>query len=82
MKPTGITDPEICTIIGRATGVDPNIVLPSTNLRRDLGLDSVGLLSIAFIIEEQTGIDAFEHAQGFIQAQTVSDLIDIARRGQ
>jgi acyl carrier protein len=80
MKHTGITDPEICTIIGRAIGVSPSIVLPSTDLRRDLGLDSVGLLSIAFILEEQTGIEAFEYTQGFIEAQTVSDIIDIARR--
>jgi acyl carrier protein len=74
------TDTQICDIIGQAIGLGPNSVLPATNLRGDLGLDSVGLLSLAYIIEEQTGIDAFAHAQDFIEAQSASDIIDLVRR--
>jgi hypothetical protein len=38
------------------------------------------LLSIAFILQEQTKIDAFDHARDFIEADTVSDIIGIVRR--
>jgi acyl carrier protein len=71
---------EICNIIGEATGARPNSVLPSTHLRDELGLDSVGLLSIAFIIETHTGIDAFTHAEAYIEAQSASDIIAIVKR--
>jgi acyl carrier protein len=77
---TAITDTEICNIICQATGASQNSVLPSTHLRDDLGLDSVGLLSIAFIIETHTGIDAFAHAEAYIEAQRASDIIAIVQR--
>jgi acyl carrier protein len=80
VKPQDITDAKICDVISRAIGVSPKVVLPSTNLRRGLGLDSVGLLSIAFILQEQIKIDAFDHARDFIEADTVSDIIGIVRR--
>lgn len=77
---TAITATEICNIIGEAIGARPNSVLPSTHLRDELGLDSVGLLSIAFIIETHTGIDAFTHAEAYIEAQSASDIIAIVKR--
>ena len=78
-----ISDETICRIIGsvlpaRATR---HGVLPDMDLRSDLGLDSVGLMSIVFLIEEEVGIDAFSYVQQFIEAQRVTDIIRIVRQG-
>ena len=51
------------------------------SLQGDLGVDSVGLMSIVFLIEEQTGIDAFDYVQDFISAEYVSDIIAIVQQG-
>jgi len=80
VKPRDITDAKVCDVISRAIGVSPAVVLPSTSLRGELELDSVGLLSIAFILQEQIKIDAFDHARDFIEAETVSDIIGVVRR--
>jgi acyl carrier protein len=55
-------------------------VTPSMNLRSDLGIDSLALMSIVFVLEEQAGIDSFSHVQRFISAEHVSDIIDIVRQ--
>jgi acyl carrier protein len=51
------------------------------SLRADLGIDSVGLMSIVFLLDEQAGVDAFSHVQAFISAEYVSDIITIVRQG-
>jgi hypothetical protein len=78
-----LTDEAICRIIGSALpaaaargGIEPGMAL-----REDLGIDSVGLMSVVFVLEEQAGIDAFSYVQEFIGAQRVSDLITIVRQG-
>lgn len=54
-------------------------IAPGMDLRSDLGLDSVGLMSIVFLLEEELGIDAFGQVQEFIDAQTVADIVQIVR---
>lgn len=78
-----VSDGAVCRIIGSvlgrpATGAG---VAPEMDLRADLGLDSVGLMSVVFLLEEELGIAAFDHVQAFIEAQQVSDIIEIVRRG-
>lgn len=51
------------------------------HLHRDLGVDSVGLMSIVYLIEEHTGIDTFSRVDAFVSAQHVSDIIEIVRQG-
>jgi len=75
-----ITDATICRIIAGAVPRAGSIT-PSMSLQADLGVDSVGLMSIVFLLEEHTGIDAFEYVQEFIAAEYVCDLIAIVRRG-
>jgi acyl carrier protein len=54
---------------------------PGTNLRDELGIDSIGLMSIVFVLEEQTGFDAVSHIQDLIQAEYVADIIKIVQQG-
>ena len=77
-----VTDEGICRIIGSVLPKSTvrGGVTPAMNLRGDLGIDSVGLMSIVFVLEEKTGIDAFSHVQEFISAEHVSDIIDIVRQ--
>ncbi|HEV2377244.1 MAG TPA: acyl carrier protein [Streptosporangiaceae bacterium] len=77
-----MTDEAICrligTVVGRAAGKSG--VTAGMSLRSDLGLDSIGLMSVVFMLEEQTGIDAFSHVQEFVGAEYVSDIITIVRQ--
>jgi hypothetical protein len=50
------------------------------SLRADLGIDSIGLMSVVFMLEEEAGIDAFSHVQQFIGAEYVADIIKIVRQ--
>jgi acyl carrier protein len=82
MKLRATSDGRICQIIGSA--VSPGTsreVLPAMHLHRDLGVDSVGLMSIVYLIEEHTGIDTFSRVEDFVSAQHVSDIIAIVRQG-
>ncbi len=75
-------DQAVCQIIGTVIprSAAKGGITPSMNLRTDLGIDSVGLMSIVFVLEEQVGIDAFSHVQEFIDAEYVSDIIEIVRQ--
>lgn len=78
-----VTDKGICQIIAEVLpkAAVKGGVSPAMDLRGDLGVDSVALMSIVFVIEEKLGFDAFSHVQEFIEAERVSDIIDIVRRG-
>lgn len=82
MSGVPLTEETVCKLIGSVLpkSATKRGVAPSMNLRSDLGVDSVGLMSIVFVLEEQAGIDAFSHLDRFIQAQQVSDIIDIVRQ--
>jgi acyl carrier protein len=54
-------------------------ITPEMDLRADLGLDSVALMSIVFLFDEELGIDAFGRTEAFVKAQRVADLIDVVR---
>jgi acyl carrier protein len=79
-----VTDEGICRLIGSVLPKSAALggVTPAMNLQGHLGIDSVGLMSIVFILEEQTGIDTFSHIQEFISAEQVSDIIEIVRRAE
>jgi acyl carrier protein len=72
---------EVYRIIDSATGGrSRSPITPSADLRRDLGVDSVGLMSIVYLLEEETGFDAFDYIDDFIAAETVEDILDILRQ--
>jgi acyl carrier protein len=50
------------------------------NLRSDLGLDSMGLAALAFLIEEELGIDVQKHAKELTGLVTIEHLITVASR--
>lgn len=77
-----VTDDDICRIIG---SVIPKAaakagITPSMSLRADLGIDSLALMSIVFVLEEKIGIDAFGKVDQFVGAERVSDIIKIVRQ--
>jgi len=51
------------------------------HLHRDLGVDSVGLMSIVYLIEEHTGLDTFSMVDDFVSAEHVSDILALVRQG-
>jgi acyl carrier protein len=77
-----VGDEALCRIIGSAipqfTTRGP--ITPSMRLQADLGMDSVGLMTIIFLLEEEVGIDAFRYVREFISAEHVSDIIAIVRQ--
>lgn len=56
-----------------------NGVLPAMDLRNDLGVDSIGLMTIVFTLEEDLGVDLFSCSDRFVSATTVDHVIDIVR---
>jgi acyl carrier protein len=74
---------EVYRIIGSATGDRSRCpITPSTDLRRDLGLDSIGLMSIVYLLEDKTGFEAFDFIDDFIAAETVEDILVILRESR
>lgn len=47
------------------------------SLHVDLGIESLGLMSLAFRIEEEFAIDVMEHAQRIAAVDTVGDLLQL-----
>ncbi|MFF4625355.1 acyl carrier protein [Nonomuraea jabiensis] len=72
-----MTEEALCQII--ASVLPGRDVAPSMSLRNDLGIDSIGLMSIVFVLEEQTGIDAMSHMGEFIEAEYVHDIVGICQ---
>ncbi|HYI62227.1 MAG TPA: acyl carrier protein [Acidimicrobiales bacterium] len=74
-------DEGVCRIIGSAIpGAAARGVTPSMRLRGDLDIDSIGLMSIVFLLEEETGIDVLDRVDDVIGAEYVSDIIEIVRQ--
>lgn len=50
------------------------------SLREDLGIDSIGLMSLAFRLEEEFSIDLMEHTEEVTSVRTVGDVQRLIRR--
>ncbi len=61
-------------IIANRTDIDRNDITPDTDLRKDLGVDSLDLFQIMTDVEDEFGIDI--DSPGDIK--TVQDLVDLA----
>ncbi|MEV5886571.1 acyl carrier protein [Streptomyces sp. NPDC052020] len=77
-----VTDDEICRIIASVLAKETakGGVTPAMNLRADLAIDSLGLMSIVFALEEKLGLDTFGQVEEFVGAEHVSDIIAIVRK--
>lgn len=49
-------------------------LLESMSLRGDLGIDSIGLMSLAFRLEEEFRINLMEHTDEVANVQTIADV--------
>lgn len=53
---------------------------PDTSLQGDLGIDSLGKLSIAFRLEEEFGLELSEHVSRLGDVRTVADVLQFVRQ--
>jgi acyl carrier protein len=76
---TTVTAEAVCSIIAGTLppATAKGGVTPSMSLRGDLGIDSMGLMSLVFVLEEQTGIDAMSCLDRFIAAESVADIVAV-----
>jgi len=51
------------------------ILVNDLSLHGQLGIDSLGLMSLAFRLEEEFGIDLMEHADRVSAVNTVGDVV-------
>ena len=51
MRASAVTDEAICRIV--ATACATSGVTPEMSLRGDLGIDSLGLMSVVFLLDEE-----------------------------
>ncbi len=49
------------------------------SLQSDLGVDSMGKLSVAFRVEEEFGLDLGEHVASVAQIRTIGDIVTFVR---
>lgn len=72
----------VCETVQSSMGgsVPPGGVQPWMSLSSDLGLDSVGLMSLCFTLDQRLPGDLFQLADELFDAEKVSDLIDVTRR--
>ncbi|MFF9768231.1 acyl carrier protein [Streptomyces sp. NPDC014636] len=82
MSKSDVADDEICRIIKSVISKASvkGGVTPAMSLRGELGIDSLGLMSIVFALEENLGVDAFSRVEQFVGAEYVSDIIKIVRQ--
>lgn len=82
MNKEPVTDEAICQVIGSVIpkAAAKSGIAPSMKLRTDLGIDSLMLMSIVFVLEEKLGVDAFSRVEQFVSAEYVSDIIKIVRQ--
>lgn len=48
---------------------------PSTHLVEDLGFDSIGLLTLALLMEEAFGLEVASHADEYRAIERVGDIV-------
>ena len=53
---------------------------PAMLLRGDLGIDSFGLISLAFRLEEEFSLDLFGYADDVAAVQTIGDVVGLVQR--
>ena len=53
---------------------------PEDSLRDDLGMDSLSMISLLVLLEEELGIEFSETDLDPLSLQTVSDVVDLAQR--
>ena len=53
-------------------------IQPSAHLRRDLGIDSLSLVSMVYRFEEELGVDLSEASVPLTEVRTVQDIIVVA----
>jgi acyl carrier protein len=53
-----------------------------SRLDNELGLDSIGLFTVAFLLEEEFGIDVALHADAFAKITTVRDIVRFVEAAQ
>ncbi len=69
----------VCKLIAKIIPKEnkKNGVTPDMELRTQLGVDSIGLMSIVFGLEEGFDVDLYDYSSQFIAASSVSHIIDI-----
>lgn len=79
MSSATVTEESVCKIIASALprSSAKGGVTPAMSLRTELGVDSFALMSIIFLLEDQTGIDAMSQMDKFISAEYVRDIVDL-----
>lgn len=69
-------DAELIAIIAEEALIDPDVLKPEATLA-DVGVDSVGLVSVVFAVEDKYGITIAEDA--FSDARTVADFLSVLK---
>jgi len=59
-------------------GVHPELIEPTSNLEKDLALDSLDLVEAAMSIEDATDLDIPD--QALYECKTVQDILDMWER--
>ncbi len=77
------SDADICTLIAKSLDQsNRSAVTPASDLRKELELDSLGLLTVAFILEEELGIELMSSPDCWTEARSIADIIAIVRRAE
>ncbi|MET0793594.1 MAG: acyl carrier protein [Polyangiaceae bacterium] len=64
-----------------APGKAPGRILTDQDLRDELGLESMALLSIAFRLESEFGLDLSEHGAEIAELRTVAQIARFLQQG-
>jgi acyl carrier protein len=69
-------DKVVMNLIGEVLpyNVQSSKIETSHSLMLDLGITSIGLMSLAFRLEEELDIDLMEHSDEYAELQTIEEL--------
>jgi acyl carrier protein len=65
-------------LIGNHLGLDANAVKPESDLIKDLGADSLSLIELIFLIEDEFELDVYDEVASKIV--TVQDVLNYIER--
>jgi acyl carrier protein len=76
-----ITDAGICQLVAQASATRGRraAVTPDMSLKSDLAIDSIGMITMVYLLEEELRVDLGKVSFQFASAKLVSDVIDIVK---
>jgi acyl carrier protein len=68
------------SLLRDATGSSSLVISSGSHLHRELGIDSITLVTFAFMCEREFSVDLVSEGEAVVAVETIEDLIKLIRQ--